>query len=395
MGNTMDIEGGAALDMRDIPKGGSKILVPDETVVMDIKEHIQNVCQIAPGSSSCQAAKKHLEYMESSPKGKLRCTANKLDDDSVVLDVFASTCPYVESTQKADEVHRSGLCNPEKAINIFKFVKDMVDATEKKTGAAISPKQITKNEYMNKAATITECDNAACVLTTVAKKYNVDISCESDGSDSPKPRGPRTTTEWLSNDHTDKILADLEKEFSEFYWFQTTMMNFDDDHLKRFLRVSDEKNLRYAEKVIIDQLNRGKNCFGCVLNVDKTTNCSKDGKCGSHWVCVFVDTRKLPDSPWTIEYFDSVGDPPPPEICRWQEKLRKTFENYRNEKGHSGGVISEVNQIAHQRQNNECGVYCSYFIRARVEGIPFSRFKNRKLPDAVMIQYRRYLFSRD
>lgn len=392
MGNNQSIEGGDCCNMRDIERRTKDTFVTDDTVIMDIKNHIQNVCQLAPGSPSCRAATKHLEYMEESVGTGMRCSASDIDDDDVVLDVFASTCPYVETTEKADKVHRSGLCNPDKAINVFKYVKDMVNEIEAKEGP-LAEKQISSNTIINKAASVTDCDTPACVLTSVAKKYNVDTGC--DRSASPKPRGPKNSTEWLSNDHTDKILADLEKEFGEFYWFQTTMMNFDEDHLKRFLRVSDDKNLRYSEKIILDEVDNGKSCFGCILNVDKTTNCKDGGKCGSHWVCVFVDTRKLPDSPWTIEYFDSVGDPPPLEICQWQERLRKVFEKYRKEQGHTGGVVCDVNQISHQKQNNECGVYCSYFVRARVEGIPFSRFKNRKLPDAVMVQYRRYLFSRD
>lgn len=383
MGNTESIEGGSyCCNMRDIDARSNKTYVDDKTVVMDIKNYISDICTLAPGSPSCKAAKKHLEYMENSIDNNksLQCSSDN------TIDVFASVCPYVQDTNTADQCQVTGICNPVKVIDVMKYVEKIAEKYPEKK----QTKNISSNPMINKVASITNCDSEACVLSTVAKTYKIDTSADGE----LKPDGPKDSTEWLSNDHTDNILKDLEKEFEEFFWFQTTMMNFEDDHLKRFLRISDGKNLRYSDTIIIDELDNGKNCFGCIINTDKTTQC-KNGKCGSHWVCVFIDCRKLPDSPWTIEYFDSVGDPPPNEICHWQEKLRRVFEKHRKEKGHTGGVICDINNIGHQKQNNECGVYCSYFIRARVEGIPFSRFKNRKLPDMVMIQYRRYLFSRN
>ena len=162
----------------------------------------------------------------------------------------------------------------------------------------------------------------------------------------------------------------------------------------KFVGNSGDKALSNSDKSIDKLINEGYTCFGCAINTDETKNC-KGGKCGTHWVCVFIDCRKTSGVPWTIEYFDSVGDPPSEKICKWQEKMKVVLEKYRQEKSHhdAGGVVCEANNVQHQQQNNECGVYCTYFIRARVEGIPFSRFLNRPIPDYTMIAYRRNLFS--
>tara|TARA_B110000908_G_C10247131_1_gene449516 strand:- start:1269 stop:2297 length:1029 start_codon:yes stop_codon:yes gene_type:complete len=340
----------------------------------------------------------HYDDMLKSPKGKLRCVdeislGGNTDSDSSTasVDVYTSNSPRVESVDSAILINKTGICNPNKIPNVFKYVTKMVNEKEKSIGKPIPEKDVSKNVIINKAAEMIGCDTGECVLASVVKKYNINTSASNSAM---KPSGPRNSTTWLSNDNTDKVLRGIENEFEEFFWFQTTMMDFESENVKRFLSIDDDKDLKHADEIILKELKNNKTCFGCIINTDKTSNC-KNGKCGLHWVSVFIDCRKLHDSPWTIEYFDSVGDPPADEVCKWQEQLKKKLEEFRLSNNDTGGVSCEINDIQHQRANNECGVYCSYFIRARVEGIPFSRFKNRKLPDHVMIKYRTHLFGKD
>jgi hypothetical protein len=399
MGNIQVKGGQECCNLRDMKHRNQETYVPNSKVVMDIKQHITNVCSISPNSESCRVAKMHYDDMLNSPKGKLQCVdersfasgSGSSSRESVVMDVYTSDCPCVESVDKAIEINKTGICSPDKSTNVIKYVTKMVKDKEKITNKPIPEKQISDDSLINKAATITGCDTQECVLASVVKKYKIN-TCPSSAT--LKPSGPRDSTTWLSNDNTDKVLMGVEDEFEEFFWFQTTMMDFESDNLKQFLKISESKDLKYADSIITKELEKnGKTCFGCIINTDKTSNC-KNGKCGLHWVCIFIDCRKLQDSPWTIEYFDSVGDPPDDEVCQWQEGLKKKLEDYRLSKNETGGIVCEVNDVQHQLKNNECGVYCSYFIRSRVEGIPFSRFKNRKLPDHVMIKYRTHLFGK-
>lgn len=374
MGNTY-VKGG---NRRRIMNRRSKPYIKNEDVVVDINNHVEQVCQLSPNSKSCQVAKMHLNDMLNSPKGSLESVSvnSKSSIDGTFLDVYTTECPYKEDVDSA----RVGVCGS----NVMKYVEKMVNDNDK--NITEGGKDISDNEMINKAAEITNCNDAECVLSSVIRKYDVKTKGPM------KPKGPRNNTDWLSNDNTDNVMKGINEEFEEFYWFSTTMIDFESSNIKSFLGIPSDRHLGDAFNIITKKLDEKYNCFGCIINTDKSSNC-KSGKCGTHWVCVFVDCRKLPDSPWTIEYFDSVGDPPDDEICQWQEKLKKDLEDYRKELGETGGVITDINDIQHQKENNECGVYCSYFIRARVEGIPFSRFKNRKLPDFVMIGYRRNLFS--
>ena len=141
------------------------------------------------------------------------------------------------------------------------------------------------------------------------------------------------------------------------------------------------------------KIDEGKTCIGCILNSDTQKDCIGKQSCGSHWICIFIDCRKPMDTDWSIEYFDSVGKPPIyGDIAEWIEQFKIKLLKYRKNQNHIGQIQVEINNVEHQKQNNECGVYCLYYIRARVEGIPCPRFSNRIIPDHVMINFRRHLF---
>uniref|UniRef100_A0A6C0LLE5 Ubiquitin-like protease family profile domain-containing protein n=1 Tax=viral metagenome TaxID=1070528 RepID=A0A6C0LLE5_9ZZZZ len=389
--------------------------VTDSKVLTDLKESSEQICSIDGNSKSCKVSKQHVEDAEksmSNPSSPLEMVddtvlSSMFDKDSkkVTFDVYTTPCPCKETTEQAQAKSKEGLCNPDNKDKILDFVEDFVKTYEKRKGN-VKPANVedTDNINVKKAANIIKhnCTTEECVLSSVVED-NMDEGgiCSTLGFKSElndeckgplKPDGPRNNTGWLSNDNTDDVLRDIEKEFPEFFPFKTTMTDFSEGG-DRWLGNSKEKSLSNSFNIIKKYINSGdKTCFGCIINTDKTKNC-KSGKCGTHWVCIFVDCRKSSEVPWTIEYFDSVGDPPSSEVCTWQEDLKKKIEIYREDKGDRGGVICEANNIQHQSGNNECGVYTTYFIRSRVEGIPFSRFLNRRLPDSVMISYRRHLFS--
>ena len=396
--------------------------VNDASVFQDLQANKENICQIDPNSKSCKVVSLHLDKaIESKQKGTeleltspniLNTTRDK-KQKKVTFDVFTTPCPCVETAEEVLEKTDTSLCSPKVKKNVLDYAERIVEKYEEKNGEVVpkvsiemdssSPSDETKS-VLDKVSTIIKanCTDEKCVIDNVMKDSYSENSVAAELEVQPldnicykplKPTGPRTTTNWLSNDNTDEVLQGLVDEYPEFYFFRTTMTDFETGGDK-FLGIANDKCLSNSYEVIPKLLDKGEEtCFGCVINTDKTTNC-KNGKCGTHWVCVFVDCRKSVGVPWTVEYFDSVGDPPSKEICKWQEKLANALTKYRNSKNENGGVICDANTIQHQEDNNECGVYCLYFLRARVEGIPFSRFLNKALPDYVMIEYRRHLFSK-
>lgn len=413
--NKQEITGGKLYpsfkeSMRNEKDRSSNIKISDDKVLEDLKQSEQQICSLDPNSKGCKVVRMHIEDAEKSPPGSplnlvepsVLNTVVKMNKPKVTYDVYTTNCQCEETVEEVKEKLETGSCDSELDHNkevVLDYMEELVDKSNKNT----KRKEIKVKEEKNKklieqtaAVLDLDCTTEQCVLANVIK-YNAETEGENrikTCCDTKfKPKGPRNKRDWLSNGNTDKTLENIEKEFEEFYPYKTTMIDFDTGG-DNFVGNKGDEALSNCAKNITKFLDNNKTCFGCIINTDSTESCKKGGKCGSHWVCIFIDCRKVSDVPWTIEYFDSVGDPPDDEICIWQEKIKKILEKYRQDVlNETGGVLCEANNIQHQRENNECGVYCSYFIRARVEGIPFSRFLNRAIPDYVMIEYRRNLYS--
>jgi hypothetical protein len=122
--------------------------------------------------------------------------------------------------------------------------------------------------------------------------------------------------------------------------------------------------------------------IGCVLNTDYSTGP------GKHWVCVFVDMRN--EEEFTIEFFNSSGRQPTYNgnaIMNWMCKIKRDCELM--------GVKATIktNSIAHQESHTECGGYATYFIFNRIIGVPFEEFSTKRIPDQVVTDFRKHLFT--
>jgi hypothetical protein len=53
-----------------------------------------------------------------------------------------------------------------------------------------------------------------------------------------------------------------------------------------------------------------------------------------------------------------------------------------------------VTDIDHQESQTECGLYALYYIRCRLEGIPFSFFFEKLVRDYVMTAFRPHVFRK-
>ncbi len=95
-----------------------------------------------------------------------------------------------------------------------------------------------------------------------------------------------------------------------------------------------------------------------ILNLDES------GKPGYHWAGVFMDARHNGDK--TIEYFDSLGDPPSPAI---EQTLRQKASEVA-----PGELTLKVNGVAHQHPHKStCGMHAANFIKKRYRSIPFAK----------------------
>lgn len=212
------------------------------------------------------------------------------------------------------------------------------------------------------AKAATSCGTQHCLLEKV--RANVDVEAERARI---KPLGPASTRKWLDNSNIDVSLAQWAKAFPGFRPVPFAMMNFAeyDNELRRFNPAAEAA--------------QGMKMFACVLNTDH-----HPGR-GKHWVCVFGDLRR---SPWTVEYFNSSGRPPPPQMVEWMVTTRNRLRM--GGRHQVDDVV--VSRRPHQEGDSECGVYCLFYIWSRLQGVPWETFRKNRVADKDMVKFRERLF---
>lgn len=249
-------------------------------------------------------------------------------------------------------------------------------------------KKRNNKEIINEAKKIFNCESEACVLQQPELKTYIDenkllTSLEIDF----KPSGPKNNLNLLNNINIDSTLVLWARNFDDFYPCPFTMIDFDKVGIFKFGNINLLDlvlgNESYDDP-IYGKINKKFNCFGCVLNTDVST-----GR-GKHWVCIFANLGYDRNNPWTIEYFNSTGNIPPKTVIKWMEKQRINLLNVNKN-------IKTVNVsfLVHQKSMTECGLYSLYYIRARLDKIPYEYFLQNYVDDHLMTKFRKHVFRND
>lgn len=313
-------------------------------------------------------------------------------------------------------------------------------------------------EVVRRAARVLNCDSESCVLSRPefvsfadAKLHIPPRQIAAEKLLKFKVAGPRNSTELLNNFNIDETLQQWARVFPEFFAYPFAMMDFDKTGGPfADLRISDIFAGKVAQPLGpgFPAVKRPHRCAACVVNTDMSSGP------GKHWVAVFVDARPKGGlsagsshsgaAPWTIEYFNSAGRPPPRPMVEWMERTRADLEKFRagefraankTESPVTGGdahfippgaqkdeefnivktiveqsgaitggaqkddaqpsvITIPVTNISHQSSQTECGLYALFYIRRRLEGTPYTFFQNTKniIPDDAMTEFRKFVF---
>lgn len=212
-------------------------------------------------------------------------------------------------------------------------------------------KEITKEKNpelaVEKMKVITGCIGEKCV----AQKLGV--------SGAFKPDGPRYGTALISDSNIDNVLATWTKEFPKFYHYTYCMDDF----------YNTGSSLTDVPFDVV--LSKGYKSAACILNTDIST-----GR-GLHWRCLYM-------TPSSIEYFNSSGNPPTNSVLRYMLEQKAKIPSL--ELVYGTGIV-------HQALKTECGIYCLYFIRKRLEGTSYDFFKYKRIDDLDVQEFRKRIFS--
>ena len=260
---------------------------------------------------------------------------------------------------------KDGLCATGK-------VKDaIIDFIETKSG------ETTTNNILNKALKLTNCTDEICVIKQVLPHDKTAIPTTF------KLKGPRDNVKRLSNYDIDGVLSQWCLKNDKFYNWGFNMIDF------------DKQGASLAKYNMVDilkgdaPLNLGKyggivkrpcNIAACIVNTDKYSGG------GIHWFAVLCDCRS---EPYTVEYFNSSGNPPREQIIDWMERTAKQLST------HTGKQVVQKTNVGsrHQYGNSECGLYSLFFIRHRLDGNPYDSFLEYAYKDDIMTEFRKYCFS--
>ena len=236
------------------------------------------------------------------------------------------------------------------------------------------------------AITMTNCDGEKCVVThpTITKKASKKLVDEAL-KNKLKPYGPSNSTALLNNTNIDTVLRQImaNPKYRHFFTIDFQMIDFNGSD--RF----PPSKLATID-VCKDLIEKEFKTFGVVLNTD-----TRSGR-GKHWFCIFCDFRHAGTKqvPYTLEYFNSSGNPAPKAVHKWLVDTETAINNYKFSSGASTrhAVVVQASTIQHQRGKTECGPYSLYYIWSRVNDIPVTSFRNEPIPDKLMHKFRTQMF---
>ena len=224
-----------------------------------------------------------------------------------------------------------------------------------------------------------KCDNEVCLALTMRDFIRPDIYSiiiKKEFSPIAPKSWLKNKNEWLSGNDILNVMRQYEAKYTCFKFLGPSPIDFDGED-------SEKKNTCVSEYLckfnLQEYINKGKTKIGFIFNTDT------HDKSGSHWVSLFLDFKKK-----IIFYFDSVGDPSPPEVVKLCERIIIQSKN-------DFGVTLKFDQNSpkeHQFSNTECGIYCLYFVIAMItETHTYKCFKKHKITDKGMEQMRGGFFN--
>ena len=218
------------------------------------------------------------------------------------------------------------------------------------------------------------CNKESCWLRQnfVGNDKSKKLMEESFAPQAPKSWGKKPN-EWLSSMDILRVMKQYEKAYKCFEFMGPSPIDYDTKQMYGECVWEELCNFNLKQ-----QMDKGKFKIGVTFNLDPHY------KGGSHWVSLFINTRKK-----IIFYFDSAGEKIPQRIMKFVKTVTA--------QGKALGVDFKFDQnypVEHQYQNTECGIYSIFFIAHMLEDkINEYYLKTHILKDKYMSKFRKIYFN--
>lgn len=238
------------------------------------------------------------------------------------------------------------------------------------------------SKMIRRLAAALDCDSEYCVLKSDDVKNILTYAETKEQKNRFKIHGPRLKNVGTDGQkHAYATLLQWADMFDFFYPLPHSIYKKDDN-----------KNLLDVDKVM--KIIRERYPEIRVIAADISIIYQKKDICIGHSIVILIDMRGDKFEEWTIEYFDSVGKPPPTILIPFLEKLARELKKYREEIKQTGQIhiIPVTKMLRHQQTTTECGMHSLIYIRRRLEGISYRAFSKFKIPDKFAKEFRREIF---
>lgn len=281
---------------------------------------------------------------------------------------------------------RKDHCSPKKSGSSISCIDQnlllkVVDILNNHINANIKKENNHKlhEEISDKISEISDCDSEKCWSSIHEIVNNLTESELEQFKSSFKPRMPskwkQNPTTWLTTSDIENCLKQYEGKHKNFKCYGALPMDFDLKNNNSCVS-GDLCNINIRRHLENDEC-----CIGTVFNLDD------HDEPGSHWTAMYVELLPRCREKPSAYYFDSVGSKPPKEIKALVDKLQ---DQHQSIKGTQLDFL--YNDIQHQKENTECGIYALHFLETMLKGMDFEKYIENKNSDKYMENFRNYYF---
>ena len=252
-----------------------------------------------------------------------------------------------------------GICSPKKAFDLMKKFSGSNENNETKIIEEVKKK--------------TNCSTEKCIYTnSTFRDFAKDsIDFRDILHNYFKQSGPDGENGLLSNFDIDNTIEQFIKKFPKRKCF----------HIPFQMRDFEKVGTELANIDIAKKFKDNYNTFCVVLNTDYSTGG------GIHWFCLFGEKY---DDHIELEYFNSSGREPLPEVQIWLNKTKHHLEKELN----TETKIFYTTGIKFQDDNHSCGVYCLAYIWLRLCNYNPRDLNRKNFNDNIMVDLRSKFFNK-
>ena len=235
-------------------------------------------------------------------------------------------------------------------------------------------------EISQKIKDKSECDTENCWKTLNFIRDELSSEDLEKFEESFRPDMPEkwksNPNEWLSTIDINKVMTQYEEAYPNFQYLGANPIDFD-KKLTGNKCVADE-----LCNISIPEIKRdGTECLGMVFNTDP------HDRSGEHWFSLYIDLKgkNIKNKP-CIYYFDSLASKPKQEVVEFVKRIQDQCLDINKD------IKFLYNDIKHQHENTECGVYCLHFLVSMLKGQNFKKYIKNKKSDKKMEKFRKFFF---